>query len=120
MVKLDEFLLPNASTCIVACAATTARFWTSDSRFGKWTLLAELRAPDAAKHEIQRFAREIAGCLNRGVASGTFKHIVIIATPGLLGHLRTELSDNARRAVALEASKNLSGLDVDEVQHYFR
>lgn len=151
MAKQHDFLLPNAPTCIVACAATSARFWQSETRFGHWTLQAEMQNPEAAgreaefasdrpgrafdsfgsgrhamaagesgrDHEIRLFAGQLADYLNRGVAAGEFRHIVLIAAPGFLGHLRAGLSDVARRAVEHEAAKDLTSLDVDDIRAYF-
>lgn len=152
MTKLDEFLLPNAPTCIVACAATSARLWISRTRYGDWTFLTEMHDPDAAKrekafasdrpgrafdrhgsgrhamatsesgrrHEVRLFARELADYLNNAIATGDFEHIVIIAAPAFLGHLRTELSQLAKRAVVLAEPKDLTDLEVDEIRQYFR
>ena len=70
-------------------------------------------------YEVRSFARELAEFLNRGIASGTFRHIVLIAAPGILGHLRASLTDVARRAVVYEISKDLTGLDVGDIRNYF-
>ena len=70
-------------------------------------------------HEVHTFARELAGYLNRAIAKGEFRHLVLIAAPGFLGHLRASLSDTARRAVVHEAAKDLTGLDVDDIRNYF-
>ena len=151
MGRLHDFLLPNAPTCVVACAATAARLWMSRARFGEWSLLAELERPQAAKreadfasdrpgrgfdsfgsgrhamtpaesgrdHEVRLFARELAEYLNRAIASGEFRHIVLIAAPSFLGHLRREMSDISRRAVVHESAKDLTGLEVDDIRKYF-
>lgn len=151
MVKLNTFLLPNAPTCIVACAATCARLWTSSSRYGDWSSLAEFVDEDAARpekefasdrpgrafdivgggrhamstsesgrrHEARQFARQIADYLNRAIAGGDFEHLVLIASPAFLGHLRAELSALARRKIVFEASKDLTDLDADDIKKYF-
>lgn len=152
MGRRDDFLLPNAPTCIVACTATRARLWRSTNRFGDWFLLAELTNPAAAaresdftsdrpgrtfdsfgsgrhamvpgetrrEHEARRFAGELAGQLNHGIVSGDFDHLVLIAAPSFLGHLRTALSDQARRAVIYEDARDLTGLDAESIRKYFR
>ncbi|HSG58924.1 MAG TPA: host attachment protein [Woeseiaceae bacterium] len=152
MGRRDDFLLPNAPTCIVACAATGARFWRSNTRFGGWTLRAELDNAEAAaressfasdrpgrafdsfgsgrhalatgesgrEHEARRFARTLADRLHQGLVAGEFEHIVLIAPPSFLGHLRAALSDPARRAVVHETAKDLTGLDPDSIRNYFR
>jgi len=71
------------------------------------------------QHELLLFARQVADFLNRSIANHDFAHIVLIGAPRFLGRLRTELSDNARRAVILEASKNLSNLDAGAIKKYF-
>jgi protein required for attachment to host cells len=48
MSGLANFLLPNEPTCIVACSASSARFWLSETRFGAWKLLTEIRDDQAA------------------------------------------------------------------------
>jgi len=152
MGRRDDFLLPNAPTCIVACTTTIARLWYSTSRFGDWSILAELTNPAAAdresdfgsdrpgrtfdsfgsgrhamvpregwrEHQTRRFAAELASRLNHGVASGEFEHLVLIAAPAFLGHLRAELSDATRRAVIYEVAKDLTGLDTDGIREQFR
>ncbi len=151
MARPDDFLLPNAPTCIVACAATGARLWRSETRFGSWALQTEMERPEAAgreaefasdrpgrafdsfgsgrhamtpgesgrDHEVRSFARELADYLNRAVAKGEFRHIVLIAAPSFLGYLRAGLSGAARRAVVHETAKDLTGLDVDNIRNYF-
>ncbi len=71
------------------------------------------------QHERQVFARRVADYLNRSVATGQFAHIVLIGAPKFLGCLRAGLSDSARRAVVMEAAKNLSDFDTDAIRKYF-
>ncbi len=71
------------------------------------------------QHEMQVFARRVADYLNRSVASGKFAHIVLIGAPKFLGCLRAGLSDVARRAVVMEAAKNLSDFDTERIKNYF-
>ena len=49
--KTDGFLLPNATTCIVACSAAEARLYLSERRFGDWTLLETMNNPGATLRE---------------------------------------------------------------------
>ena len=60
MGDLANFLLPNKPTCIVACSAANARFWRSDSRFGKWQLVSEMH-DDSATHREADFASDRPG-----------------------------------------------------------
>jgi protein required for attachment to host cells len=152
MTELANFLLPNGPTYIVACSAADARFWKSNSRFGDWTLVAELSdvlasqqeqefetdrpgrsfdsvgegrhamsPPELSQdHQAQLFARKVASYLNTAVADGEISHLVLLAAPGFLGHLRSELSDSARKAVALAEPRNLTGLAEKDIRNYFK
>ena len=60
MSDLANFLLPNEPTCIVACSAESARFWLSESRFGDWKLLTEMRDEMAPRRESE-FASDRPG-----------------------------------------------------------
>jgi len=71
------------------------------------------------QHELLVFARQVADYLNRSIANDDFDHIVLIGAPKFLGCLRTELSGTAKRAVILEASKNLADLDANAIKKYF-
>lgn len=51
MNAMQNFLLPNGPTGIVACAAAEARVWRSMSRFGEWTMLETFQHPEAARRE---------------------------------------------------------------------
>jgi protein required for attachment to host cells len=53
MNDLNNFLLPNEPTCVVACSSARARFWRSTSRFGEWKSLAELQDESAVLAESE-------------------------------------------------------------------
>ena len=72
------------------------------------------------EQELTRFADEVAGYINNGIASGSYTNIVLLADPRFLGHLRTKLSSTAANAVIMTASKNLASLDEAEIRHYFQ
>ena len=152
MNGLANFLLPNEPTYIVACSAADARVWRSDTRFGDWTLVAELgdklasrreqefdsdrpgRSFDSVgkgrhamsppetsqKHQAELFARQVASRLNDAVTRGEISHIVLLAAPAFLGHLRTELSDTALKVVAHAEPRNLTGLAEKDIHRYFK
>ena len=72
------------------------------------------------EHASHTFARAIARQLETGLNQRTFLHIVLIATPGFLGHLRKTLSESARQAVVAEITKDVTNLDTRHVRDYFR
>lgn len=152
MSEFNDFLLPNAPTCIVACSASEARMWRSVARFGEWTTVKEMHHPAATRsesdmasdrpgrsfdsfgsgrhamspgssaheHELTIFATEVADTINRSFADGDFAHIVLIADPKFLGSIRGKLSSTAADAVVLEAPKNLTHLNADEIRQYLQ
>lgn len=52
--KTADFLLPNVTTCIVACSAAEARLFLSERRYGEWTSLQTLDNPAATLRERDR------------------------------------------------------------------
>lgn len=51
MIDIKNFLLPNEPTCIVACSGSVARLWRSESRFGDWQALVEMRHPESTSRD---------------------------------------------------------------------
>lgn len=72
------------------------------------------------EHELSRFAEQVADYLNRLLVAGEYVHLVLVAEPRLLGHLRDKLSRAASAAIIMEAPKNLTHLDADEIRKYFQ
>ena len=71
---------------------------------------------DAKDYEHVSFAKRIAGFLDDARKSDTFKQLIIVAAPALLGNLRSGLNDQTRKLVSLELDKNLSQLNPDEIR----
>ena len=74
----------------------------------------------AHEQELTRFADKVADYVNKGIASGKFRNLVLLAAPGFLGHLRDKLSTAAANATVLTAAKNITSLDVKQVRAYFQ
>jgi len=103
MAKRNAFLLPNAPTCIVASAATDAKLWRSDSRFGDWTPLTELHRPAAARPE-SAFASDRPGRAFDSFGSG--RHALSAPESGREHEARRfarELGNYLNRAIAADA-----------------
>jgi protein required for attachment to host cells len=62
------------------------------------------------------FAREIADHVERGRKHGRFERLVIIAAPGVLGLLRSSLTEAARRMIWKEVRKNLVRADEKSIR----
>jgi protein required for attachment to host cells len=71
-------------------------------------------------HQTMLFARKLASYLNKAVASGEISHLVLLAAPGFLGHLRSEFSDSTRKVVLLAEPRNLTGLAERDIRNYFK
>jgi protein required for attachment to host cells len=72
------------------------------------------------EHESRAFARVIARQLEKGLQEQAFMHIVLIATPRFLGHLRKSLSEPARKALAAEFAKDATEWDTTHVKDFLR
>jgi protein required for attachment to host cells len=77
------------------------------------------QAKSGRDHDLWLFAKQLADYLDRAIANADFAHIVLIAAPKFLGCLRNEMSDGARRALVLEAPKNLTDLNDSAIKKYF-
>lgn len=65
---------------------------------------------ETTKHHIRgAFARRVAGELEVGRRAGHFEHLVIVASPDMLGELRAHLDRATRQCVVLEVDKDLTG-----------
>ena len=107
VARLEQFLLPNAPTCIVACAATSARLWTSSSRFGEWTPIAEFSDDDAAQPE-KSFASDRPGRAFDSFGSG--RHAMADSETGRRHETRQfarQLADYLNAGIAANEFENL-------------
>ena len=60
----------------------------------------------AKEEEAVRFARDLAGLLDRERSRGRFQRLVLAAAPRFLGHLREGLSPGTSAVVTREYRKN--------------
>lgn len=74
----------------------------------------------AHEQELLQFAEQVADYVNRGIASGDFKNLVLLAEPGFLGHLRAKLSEAAKNATIMTAPKNITSLNEKQIRDYFQ
>ena len=69
----------------------------------------------AGEHIARAFAKEVAHFLDESFEQGHFNHLVVMASPGFLGLLRTEFSQQVRSVIRQEVNKNLVRLQVSEL-----
>lgn len=73
---------------------------------------------DIKESEAINFARIINEYLEQSRVKGSFRRLVVAATPSFLGILRKTLNTNTSKLVTQEIGKNLVKLDVDDVRKH--
>lgn len=68
------------------------------------------------KHEVEEFAKQIAGHLDKARTENRLDNIVVIAAPAMLGMLRSALSAETKKLVATEIDKDLTQHSVADIQ----
>jgi protein required for attachment to host cells len=72
----------------------------------------------AVEHETELFAKQIDRYLDRARVKGLFDKLHLVAPPKFLGLLRHNLGKETAKRVAGEIDKDLSWLDVRELEKY--
>jgi protein required for attachment to host cells len=70
-------------------------------------------APREREHD--RFAHELAGALNDGIASGRCAGLVLVASNPFLGYLKEHLGDQAHKAILRSVAADYTALDDREL-----
>jgi len=61
--------------------------------------------------EVKKFARQLAKALEDGLSKSAYERLILVAPPGFLGVLRSELSDRVRGRIAALVDKDYLHLD---------
>jgi protein required for attachment to host cells len=85
---------------------------TSDA-FGRKSALENA---DWHRLEKDRFAKEIAGTLYRLAHENSFKALVVVAPPHVLGRLRTDFHAEVKKRIVAEVDKTLTQHPVHEIE----
>lgn len=64
----------------------------------------------------ERFARRISSVLEDGRTRHKFEHLMLVAPPRFLGHLRDCMPDNLRVCVVREVSKDMTRARIEAIQ----
>ncbi|MFW6197792.1 MAG: host attachment protein [Myxococcota bacterium] len=72
--------------------------------------------PDPIEHNVIRFAKEMAGAIDKDRAAGKFDRLVLVCEPKFLGRLREELSDATTRLIEATLAKDLADADAARVR----
>lgn len=70
---------------------------------------------DPREREHDRFAREVAALLDRGIADGSCAGLVLVASNPFLGQLKSHLGAQAAKAVLRTVASDYTMLSEDEI-----
>jgi protein required for attachment to host cells len=69
-------------------------------------------------HELEetRFASEIASDINAAARNKSFRHLIVVAPPKILGELRREFSPEVQKKISAEINKDLTKHSIPEIE----
>jgi protein required for attachment to host cells len=73
---------------------------------------------NAQRHQLERFAKQVADEVERGRIEHAFDRLVLIAGPRMLGLLREALPEASRSAVVAEVAKDLVHGDAEAIRSH--
>jgi protein required for attachment to host cells len=76
---------------------------------------AYLPRTDPRRREHDRFAREVAHAVNKGVAQGRCRGITLVASDPFLGQVKSHLDAQARKALLRTVASDYTALREDEL-----
>jgi protein required for attachment to host cells len=72
------------------------------------------------KVEADRFARQLADVLERGLDEGAYDRLILVAAPESLGRLRRQLSERVSARIVAEVEKDYLHLEPRELRERLR
>ncbi|WP_121068048.1 host attachment protein [Chachezhania antarctica] len=89
-------------------------------RFNDGPQVQRSSVDEADWHELEkeRFAADLSNLLYTYAQSHKFDSIVIVAAPGVLGNLRSEIHSEVSSKVVAEVDKNLTNMPIDEIEKH--
>lgn len=111
--ELRDFLHPDGR--LPAGTRGENRPPRSMDRMGPGRHAIEPQTEPVTKH-AQRFASELTGLLEDGRVHHRFDHLVLIATPRFLGHLRQCMDSRLREQVSREVRRDMTRGSVQAIQ----
>ena len=72
--------------------------------------------PSGSQQAEDNFAAGVADILNKGVLTGKFDHLIVIAAPRTLGELRKHYHKELSSILVGEISKDLTGHTIDDIE----
>ena len=113
LTQLAEFDNPNARAKQSELGAD--RPGRTFDRHGEGRHAMEFELGPKEREQL-RFAKALAGTLEKGRVENAFDRLVLVASPSFLGMLREELDAPLRSTVSLELHKDYCGLRPEELR----
>ena len=87
-------------------------------RFNDGPSLHRSAVEDTDWHQLakDRFADDLADMLYKKAHKGAFKDIVLVASPGVLGELRSKMHQEVEHKVVAEVPKTLTNHNLDDIE----
>ena len=70
------------------------------------------------KQEVKVFAKRVADHLDSARTANKLSNLMVVAEPGFLGELRTNLSSQTSEKIVFELAKNLTHHSVDDIRNH--
>ena len=69
-------------------------------------------------HELEesRFATDVAKDINTAAHNNSFKRLIVVAPPKILGELRQEFSPEAQKKIGAEINKDLTNHSIQDIE----
>lgn len=68
------------------------------------------------EYEAVKFARDLCQYLEAAHHAKKFSHLIVVAAPTFLGHLRKEMNSNVTKVITLEIDKDIVEQDVNSIR----
>lgn len=91
----------------------------TESHYQKKTTPGSLFEPRSAPKDIEYYeaAKKASGILEKKINNNLdYKRLIIVAEPKMLGYIRQSISNNLKKIIYKEITKNLIGQDIQDIQ----
>jgi len=91
----------------------------TESHYQKKTTPGSLFEPRSAPKDIEYYeaAKKASVILENKISNNLdYKRLIIVAEPKMLGYIRQSISNNLKKIIYKEITKNLVGQDIEDIQ----
>lgn len=109
----NEYLRAGVTWVVVADEGAAAVYERAQSS-GKLEPAGQVKQ-SAGGELTNEFVSRLAGYLDDAERAGRFEQLVVAASPLMLGALRAQLGESARRRITAELNKNITSTDPERL-----